>query len=377
MPSDIIYFDYNATHPVFPEVCDAMLDVLSSPYNPSSMHAMGRKGKALLDSVRKSLCGYFGISSNDYLVIFTSGGTESNNLALRCVKPHVITLATEHSSVFNVVGQGVLEVDKQGIIKLDVLHGILSHYRDAGIEEGIVSIALANGETGVIQPLKEVAAIVHEYGWLLHSDCVQALGKIEVNLADLGIDLVSVSAHKIGGPQGVGALICRKGIEVQPLFVGGGQELRMRSGTQNVAGIVGFGKALQLVSNSSTRFAEVENIRNFIERELTECAKNSIVFSSSAKRLPNVANITMPNVPSETQVIYFDTNSVCVSAGSACSSGKVELPRVQMSMGYSEVESRTALRISLGVGSTMDEAKIFCDLWKDLYRNTNKLNNAV
>lgn len=368
-----IYFDHNATSYLLPQVKEAMVEMMSDPLNASSIHGFGRNARKVLDFAREEVRKSVGLN-DDYNLIFTSSGTESNNIALCGLKDYqLITTPVEHQSVLSVVGQGIIPVDTEGVVVLEALEEVISKVRG----KFLVSVQLANNETGVIQPIAKICEIVHRYGGLVHSDAVQAFGRIDCNVEKLGIDLITLSAHKIGGPLGVAALGFRKNIPLQPLMKGGGQEYRFRPGTQNTIAIKGFGIIAALAETLVSKFLEVEVLRNFLQHQLSIICSQSIIFGKNAQRLPNTLSISMPTVSSETQVIYFDINKIAVSAGSACSSGAVSIPYVQMAMGYSEEIARCALRISLGIDNTKEEVEQFIEYWKNLYHQTIQLQQAV
>jgi cysteine desulfurase len=238
---------------------------------------------------------------------------------------------------------------------------------------------LANNETGVIEPVAEIARIAKEHGALVHTDAVQALGKINVDWTDLGVDFMSLSAHKIGGPQGVGALVINEEIPLQSLIKGGGQERSRRAGTENVPGIVGFGAAAKLAATNLDEIEEIKTLRDHLESGIRTIAPDTVVFGESVDRLPNTTCLSMPNVSSETQVMKFDLTGIMVSAGSACSSGKVQASHVLKAMDVVEEFASTAIRISLGHGNTMDEVEHFVSQWRKMYAqaNPNKLKGAA
>jgi cysteine desulfurase len=364
-----VYFDHNATTPLLEGLKDAMLSIADKPLNSSSVHVFGREAKHILESARLKVA-HFANADDSFNVIFVASGTEGNNLALKGLKDlKLITSTTEHLSVLSVAKFGDVPVNSDGIVDLKALEMILSEYQP---NQCLVSIQYVNNETGVIQPIKELSEIVHKYHGIMHTDATQAFGKIDVDVVDLDVDMITMSAHKFGGPIGAAALILKKGIELTPLMHGGGQEYRIRPGTPNVMSIHGFGLACDIAKQSLPKFAEIAKLRDFIEDALLQISPDSIVFGDGARRVANTTSITMPNVQNETQVIYFDLNGFAVSAGSACSSGKVSLPYVQMSMGYDEEVSRTAVRISLGVNNTKAQVEEFINLWKELFLSSNK-----
>lgn len=375
MQRSIIFFDNNATTPLLNAVKEAVLDIMGEPLNPSSIHHFGRTAKLILETARTRVINFTGADEN-YNAIFTSTGTESNNLALRGLADYkTYTTEIDHTSVLSVVGQGIIPVDRSGVINLEALESICAEAGKAG--KFLVSIISASNETGAIQPLKAAAEIVHRYGGIIHSDGTQSFGKIDFNICDLGIDMATISAHKFGGPLGAAALIIRKNLVLNAIMFGGGQEFRYRPGTQNLPAIHGFGVAAELAHSTLADYAELALLRDYIQDQIKAISPHSIVFSEGAARLPNTLSISMPDVPSETQVIHFDINGFAVSAGSACSSGKVDLPYIQMAMGYDEAVARTAIRVSLGSSNTMNEAKLFVKVWHDLFTNSQKLKEAA
>ncbi len=281
---------------------------------------------------------------------------------------HIIISETEHDSILqirkNFKGRvEILPVNEHGLVMLEDLGNALTH---AG-KNTLVSIMLANNETGVIQDIKSLARISHEAGALFHTDAIQALGKIPVDFRASGVDLMSLSAHKFGGPQGVGALIAQEKITLEPLTYGGGQEVGRRSGTENLAGIAGFAKAVSLVPQNIQAMKACKKIRDRIEQEIGEYAPEACFYGAAAGRLPNTSTILMPGVSSETQVIAFDLEGLCVSSGSACSSGKVTPSHVVAAMGGGQDQALSTIRVSLGPDTTQQDADAFIFAWKKLY----------
>jgi len=274
----------------------------------------------------------------------------------------VIISSVEHESVFKAAANAtIIDVDKNGLLKIEELEKKLSMVNG---QCSLVSIILANNETGVIQDIKSIAALAHKYGALIHIDAVQAFGKIPLNFADMGVDMMTISAHKIGGAVGAAALVHKKDLELKPLMFGGGQEHNKRPGTENIVGIVGFAASCEVFTSPSPSYEEA-NLRDYLEAEILKVAPDTIIHGSGAKRLPNTTNISMPNLQAATQLIHFDSKGICVSSGSACSSGKVEESRVLKAM---DVPLRkNAIRISLGWGTTKAEIDVFVKEWKELY----------
>ena len=362
-----VYMDHNATTAVRPEARDAVALALALTGNPSSVHGSGRTARRLVEDARDAVAALVG--AEPAWVVFTSGGTEANNLALRVLpkRAPILCSAVEHASVLSVM-DGIVEipVDGDGVVDLGALETLL-----AGEDTpALVSVMLANNETGVLQPVADVAALAHEHGALIHCDAVQAAGKMAIDFRTLGCDLMALSAHKIGGPSGVGALVVTSGVEgdlaLIPMLRGGGQERGRRAGTENVPGIAGFGAAARAAREGLTDFARLGRWRERIENCLRQHA-DSRVYGFSAPRLANTSCLTMPGVEAETQVIQFDLAGVAVSAGAACSSGKVEPSRVLAAMGVEANEAATAIRVSLGWNTTEDDADKFVEAWIQVY----------
>ncbi len=364
-----IYLDYNATMPVPNVVRDAVVECMSYPYNASSVHVFGREAKRILEEARRKVKNLANIASDKYEVIFTSTGTEANNMALRALPQcKVITTGIEHASILKLVNKGVIPVDSNGIVDLVALENLLQALR----EPLLVSVIHANNEVGVIQSIAEIAEIVHKYHGYLHIDSVQAFGKIPVNVERLDADLVTLSGHKYGAPLGAAALIFKRSLDIAPLMVGGGQEKYLRPGTHNLPAIHGLGIASEIALDMPKKYLHIEQLRNYMEEKIKIICSDVIIFAEKAvQRLPNTSAIAMPNVSNDVQLIYFDTHGIAVSAGSACSSGRVNFPYVQVAMGYDENIARQSIRVSLGVDTTKQEVDSFVNEWKNLYLQHN------
>ncbi|MBT5073138.1 MAG: cysteine desulfurase [Kordiimonadaceae bacterium] len=368
---DLIYLDYNATALIKPEVIELMSEVMKEGGNPSSVHGLGRLAKARMEEARSIIAEQ--INCRPQMIIFTSGGTEANNMAvLTCDRTRLITTNVEHDSIRSASSRfkgGVdhLSVDQDGLIDLGVLKELLEENGSSAI----ISILFANNETGVMQDVKKISAIAHEAGALLHIDAIQALTKVPIDFMELGADMMSLSSHKTGGPQGVGALITYEKLPVKSFVMGGGQEIGRRGGTENIAGIAGFGKAVSLIPQSLEKMKELESWRDEIERKLFEYAPASKFLGQNAKRLPNVSTIYMPNVTSETQVMNFDLDKICISSGSACSSGKVKSSHVIDAMSNDANIATSTIRMSLGWGSEHSDVRAFIKSWKKQYDRKN------
>ena len=360
------YLDYNAGAPLKPAVAAAMAEMRASPGNPSSVHRFGRLARRAVEDARAQVAALVGAAPAD--VVFTGGGTEANNLALKgCGRRRLIVSAIEHDSVLRAAPEATrVPVDGDGVVDLAALASALA----SDDTPAVVSVMLANNETGVIEPAAEVAALAHAHGALFHCDAVQGAGKIPVDVAALDADLASLSAHKLGGPQGVGALVVRERVALEPLVCGGRQESGRRAGTENVAGIVGFGVACALAADDLAAAGRLAELRDEVERRLVAIAPGARVFGAAAGRLPNTTCLTMPGVASETQVMALDLAGVAVSAGAACSSGKVSTSHVLSAMGAGEDEAGSAIRVSLGWSSTGDDVERLVEAWGALYART-------
>jgi cysteine desulfurase len=353
------YLDHNATSPLRPVAFDAMVEALRAGGNPSSVHGAGRKARAIVDKARREVASLVGALPTE--TIFTSGGTEANNLALSGAgRRRVLVSAIEHDSVRRGVPHAeILPVDSDGVLDLAALDATLA----ASSEPVLVSVMLANNETGVLQPIAEVVRLARAVGALVHCDAVQGAGKVPVDLQGLGVDYLSLSAHKLGGPTGVGALVVRNGAPFSPDRLGGGQESNRRAGTENVAGIAGFGAAAQAARVG----LDVTGMRDQLELSLVQIAPGATVFGAKAPRIGNTTCISMPGVPAETQVMALDLAGVCISAGAACSSGKVQRSPVLTAMGVATEEATWATRISLGWNTEPADIERLITAWQNLY----------
>jgi cysteine desulfurase len=370
---DRVYLDWNATTPLRPEARAAMAAAWDHSGNPSSVHAEGRRARRLVEDARAAVAEAVGALPRN--VVFTSGGTEANALALTPGQragsglpvERLLLSAIEHASVlaggrFSVEAIGKIRVTRAGQVDLEHLRELL-----ASGPAALVSIMAANNETGALQPVAEAAGMVHAAGGLLHVDAIQAFGKIPLNIKAMAADLVTLSAHKLGGPKGVGALVLADGVAgLEPLLRGGGQELGRRAGTENAAGIAGFGAA---VSAAMDRFESdalrLENLRNRLENGLRE-TPGAMFFSEDAPRLPNTTLFTVPGMRAETAVIGFDLAGLAVSSGSACSSGKVQRSHVLEAMGFGPKLAQGAVRLSLGWSTSEADIDHCLEAWRKL-----------
>jgi len=358
VPPPIAYLDHNASAPLLPGVRAAIDAALDLAGNPSSVHRAGREARHLVERSREAVAALVGAEPRD--VVFTSGGTEANALALAQAGGWPLALsAIEHESVLKTApGACLLPVTPAGVLDLHALEGWLT---EAG-RPAYVSIMLANNETGVIQPVAAAAALVHRHGGRLHCDAAQMAGRAPVSLRALGADLMSVSAHKLGGPKGTGALIAPGESATTALLKGGGQERRLRAGTENLPGLAGFGRAAE-VALAAWRPGTIAALRDDLEERILKAAPEARAHGADAVRLANTSCIGLPGAGSEEQVIALDLAGFAVSAGAACSSGKVSPSHVLTAMGEGSSAARSAIRVSLGPATTAEEIGRFVCAW--------------
>jgi cysteine desulfurase len=366
------YFDWNATAPLRPEARAAMAAALALTGNASSVHAEGRAARAVIEDARGKVAALAGAEARN--ATFTSGATEANMLALTpdivaggCKerRDRLFVSGIEHPSVksggrFAAAQVEEIPVTHDGVIGLAELRARL-----ATAERPLVSVMLANNETGVVQPIAEVAEIVHAANGILHVDAVQAPGRIDCRIDDLGADLLTLSSHKIGGPQGVGALVRRGDLHIADAMIkGGGQERGLRAGTENVAAIAGFGAAGAVAAGATQADASrMAALRDKLESGLKSATSEVVIFGENASRLANTTLFAVPGIKAETAIIAFDLNGIAVSSGSACSSGKVQASHVLAAMGLSPELARGAVRVSIGPTTTEAAIERFLETW--------------
>ncbi len=375
MDSRWTYLDYNATTPVRPEVLTRVAEVMSVGGNPSSVHRFGRLARAFVDRARESVADL--ANADVEQVVFTSGATEANALALRslasratpggraCGASRVLISAVEHDSVVGAAHALDLPVETvpvtaDGVVDLAALQKMLG----AG-GTTVLALQLANNETGVVQPVATAAELVHALGGVLHCDAVQAAGRIPVDFPALGADTLVLSSHKMGGPTGAGALLARELSLLSPLLIGGGQERGLRAGTENAAAISGFGLAAELADADLSNANDISALRDDLELRLKVIAAGVQTFGSAAARLPNTTCFALAGLDNETQVIALDLAGVAVSAGAACSSGKISASRVLRAMGVPEGLARAAIRVSIGWATSRADIDRFCAAWSE------------
>jgi cysteine desulfurase len=367
------YLDWNASARLRPQAQAAIASALAVTGNPSSVHGAGRAARRLVEEARERVAALVGAAPRD--VVFTAGGTEANMLALSpALGATLLVSAIEHPSVLSGGRFGAAEqipVTAAGRVELSALDALL-----AGRSRPLVSLMLANNETGVIQPVAEVAAKVHAAGGLLHVDAVQGPGRIACDFKALGADLMTLSAHKIGGPQGVGALIRREGLALDPLITGGGQERGARAGTENVAGIAGFGAAAEAAGRALAEESQrMRVLRDRLEAGIRAVAPEAVIFGVEAARLPNTTLFGVPGLKAETTVIAFDLEAIALSSGAACSSGKVAPSHVLAAMGVKPELARSAVRVSLGYATSDEDIGTFLNTWAKLKEGLYKARN--
>jgi cysteine desulfurase len=367
----MIYLDHNATSPIDPRVFESMEPYLKTFYgNPSSTHRLGRASRTAIETAREQVAQL--VNAEAAQVVFTGGGTEANNLALLGAfsdnSKHILYGATEHSSVVdplkNLAQKNVeveaLAVDSDGRISLDQLNSQLKS------NTCLISIMHANNETGVIQDIQSLRSGLNNDQAIFHVDAVQSAGKTQVDFARMGVQLMTLSSHKLYGPKGVGALICDKSVQLNPLMHGGGQEFSLRPGTENVAAIVGFGKAAELASlELEQRRQQLLSLQNQLEQQLRTIPDLSIV-AERADRLANTTQVIIDGMDGEMMLMMMDRQGICISGGSACSSRVLKPSPVLIAMGYNASQSLSAIRISLGVQNTIDEVDRFCETLKGI-----------
>ena len=366
-----IYFDHNATTPVDPAVADRMYAVLSEDFgNASSVHHFGQRAKSILDEARSDVAAL--IAGEPSEVVFTSGGTESDNFALRgaaeALEPtgrrHLIATGIEHEAVLNTLKAmarrgwktTILSVDKSGIVSPDALTQALTD------DTALVSVMHANNEIGTIQPIAALAEAAHARGAVFHTDAVQSVGKIPVDVRQLGIDLLSLSAHKFYGPKGVGALWIRRGTRVSAILTGGKHERNRRAGTENVPAVAGFGMAAQLARKKLTvETPRLAALRDRLEARVLADVSGTAVNGARESRVANTTNISFEGIEAESLLIALDLEGIAVSTGSACSSGTLEPSHVLRAMGLPTHRTQNSIRISLGAGNTDAEVDYFLE----------------
>jgi cysteine desulfurase len=371
-----VYFDYNATAPLAPAVAAAVARITSDVFgNASSVHHFGQEAKAVLDDARSAVAGL--VNGDPSEIVFTSGGTEADNFAIRgaagvydglettTAKRHLIASAIEHEAVLNTLKAlarrgwrtTLLPVDHTGIVAADRLREAITS------DTALVSVMHANNEIGTIQPIAELAAIAHAHGALMHTDAVESVGKIPVDARALDVDLLSLSAHKFNGPKGAGALWIKRGTRLQAILTGGKHERNRRAGTENVPAIAGLGVVATLVTGKlSSEAVRLAALRDRLENGIVRTVPGTVVNGERSARVPNTTNISFDRVEAESLLIALDLEGIAVSTGSACSSGTLEPSHVLRAMGLPTHRTQSSLRFSLGMFSTEEEVDRVIDV---------------
>ncbi len=363
--------DYNATAPIRESVIETVASVMTETGNPSSVHAYGRRARQRVEEARSKIAALAAARVRD--VTFCSGGTEANNAVIRGTGAASIIISTiEHDcgiAAAELAGVPVfkLPVTRDGVVDLAALKARL----EQAPRPALVSVMLANNETGVVQPVAQVSEIAKGFEARVHTDAVQAAGKVDISFTDLGVDYLTLSSHKIGGPQGVGAIITAPTAPLKPLVAGGGQELGRRSGTENVAGIAGFGVAALEALEELADIQRLTAMRNRFEEAVRQASNDAVIIGASSDRLANTSCVAMPGVKGETQVMHFDLNGICLSSGSACSSGKVKVSHVLTAMAYEAELAEASIRVSFGRNTTEADVDKLIDAWQKLYQRTS------
>ena len=380
----MIYLDHNVTTPLHPDVFQAMEPYLREQFgNASSSYRLGREAKTALENSRKKVAACLGANAHE--IIFTSGGAESDNLAIRGIARalrgkgnHIITSRVEHHAVLRTCDDlekegfrvTFLPVDASGQVNPDDVR------RHIDGETILISIMAANNETGVIQPISELGALARQEGIIFHTDAVQAVGKIPVNVDDLGVDLLSISGHKFHGPKGVGALYARKGTPIAPILTGGHHEINLRAGTENIPGIVGLAEALSIaIRNLSTATHKLSTLRQRFESHILSKIDGVQINGVSAQRVPNTSSMCFQFIEGESILLHLDLKGICASSGSACSTESPEPSHVLMAMGVPARTAQGAIRFSLGKDNTDEEIDFVIDALVDITAKLREISS--
>jgi cysteine desulfurase len=362
------YLDYNASAPLRAEARAAMVASMDTTGNPSSVHAEGRAVRAIVERAREEVAQLVNAKPSE--VVFTSGATEANNWVMAAGWDEICVSAIEHDSVLEPArASGArlasLPVSKSGVVDVEAATATLARARERSARV-LASLMMANNETGVVQPVAEVAAAARRLDAVMHVDAVQAPGRLDIDFAEIGADAMVLSAHKLGGPRGVGALIIRDGVALMPFIKGGGQERRRRGGTENVAGIAGFGAAAAALKREARAVARISRLRDMLEDGVVRMTPAAVIVGREAPRVANTACIALPGKPAETLVIKLDLDGIAVSAGAACFSGKVKASHVLEAMGLGPEIAGSAIRVSLGPETSEGDVAAFLEAWEKI-----------
>jgi cysteine desulfurase len=344
-----------------PEVLDLVTNIMGNVGNASSVHHFGREARKHVETAREQVAKLCNVDSD--CVTFTSGATESINTILSGYRDKCVLIsAIEHPAVLAAAPHAHhIPVTTDGVIDTNAYGSMLEEHKPA-----LVSVMLVNSETGVIQAVADMAKMAHEAGALFHTDAVQGAGRLDISLNKLGVDYISLSAHKFAGPQGVGAIISREGCDLPRFMLGGGQEKNCRAGTHNTAGIAGMGLAAELALKNIDHYNELEKLRDHLESEIRQLTNKAVIYGENAPRVSNTSNIGLPDMPAQTQLMALDLDGIAVSSGSACSSGAFKPSHVLSAMGANDEEAKSALRISLGWNTTSADVEAFLKSYKKI-----------
>ncbi len=360
--TNLIYLDYNATAPLLSNVRKIMTAALDEVGNASSIHGFGRNIRKQVEQAREKVAQLVNTDATN--VVFTSGATEANNWVIfGAPVDRILISAIEHSSIIDIAVEKkniqIIPVTRDGVIDLNALEIELQN----DTRKTLVSVMWVNNETGVIQPIEQIAELTKKYGALFHTDAVQAAGRVLIDLQKTPIDYLSLSAHKIGGPSGVGALIYGHDTPLQKFIHGGGQEKRRRAGTENTLGIIGFGEAAIAAHANLADFENMATIRDDLESQMLAAVPHAVIAGKNAPRVANTIQVILPGALSEKQLIAFDLVGIAVSSGSACSSGSVKPSHVLLAMGLPEAQARCAIRVSMGLSTQKNQLETFFQTW--------------
>lgn len=361
-----VYLDYNATAPIKSKIRDIIIEVMTNEGNASSVHGYGRRARKYIEDARNQVADLCSVKSNQ--IIFTSGATESINTVLNSYRDkRVLVSAIEHPAVLSCAPHAeIIPVTSDGVIDIDAYKKLLGE----GEPPELVCVMLVNSEIGVIQPVEEISRLAHDHGALFLCDAVQGAGRIDISMDNLGADYMVLSAHKMAGPQGVGALITKESLDTPKFMLGGGQEKNSRAGTYNTAGIAGMGLAAKLAKEEFADYQKIGMLRDELENKIRQLSNNITIYGENSPRVVNTCNVGLKNVPAQTQMMALDLDGVAVSSGSACSSGSFKPSHVLTAMGVGEEDAKSALRISLGWATTSADINAFLESYKNIIERT-------
>ncbi len=364
----MIYLDHNASSPIKPQVRTVLVESLDLIGNPSAVHQYGRVLREGIENARRIVAN--AVNADDgYNIIFTSGATEANMSILNNCNgiDHVLVSSIEHTSVRKSRDDlKFIPVSKDGVINIIALEEMLDQYATSP-QNTLISVMMANNETGITQPVQEISRLAKKYQAIIHTDAVQGLGRMGIDMQELGVDALTISGHKIGAPQGTGVLVVKDSLSFSPFIRGGGQEKSKRAGTENSAGIIALGAAVKMAIDDLKKCVETESIRDYFEEELLKISPDSVIFGRNVERTCNTCFFATPNLDSQALVIALDMEGIAVTSGSACSSGTSQPSTVLKAMSVEENLRSSALRISFGWNNTKDDVNNFMTAWQKIY----------